>query len=220
MSQQLPQGYPPPKPGMSAGKAILIIFGVVMVLGIGSCLVCAGAAHNAVKEAEKTSPVAPTVANPASNTAAAPAAPAAVAPAAQASKIGDTIKFDDSEWSVIEAKDKGKTLKSNNQFEENAKSDGKFVLVHFKVKNTTNKEDRIMDGPKVVDSQGREFKNYDNEAFFIPNNTKTLGLEALPSSISKDFWAVYEVAPDSKGMSFEARALSAMGDKKLVALGF
>jgi hypothetical protein len=209
MSQQLPQGYPPPKSGMSAGKAILIIFGVVMVLGIGSCLVCAGAASHAVKEAAKSAPTS-------THGATTPTSAVAEPPA----KIGETVKFDDSEWTVLDAKDKGKALKSNNEFQEGAKTDGKFVLVHFKVKNTTNKEDRIMDGPKVVDSQGREFKNYDHEAFYIPKNASTLGFEALPSSLTKDFWAVYEVAADSAGMNFEARALSAMGDKKLVGLGF
>ncbi len=94
------------------------------------------------------------------------------------------------------------------------------MLVHFKVKNLTNKEDRIMDQPKVIDSKGREFSPYDHQAFFVPKNAKTLSLEALPPSLAKEFWGVYEVAADSAGLSYQARALALGGDKKLVALGF
>ncbi len=46
-----------------------------------------------------------------------------------------------------------------------------------------------------------------------------MGLKALPASITKEFQAVYEVPADAKSIKFQARALSAFGDKKLVDLG-
>jgi hypothetical protein len=57
--QQGQQGYPPPqappkKKGMSAGAVVLIIFGALMVLGMGTCLVCVGAATTATKVAPST----------------------------------------------------------------------------------------------------------------------------------------------------------------------
>ena len=138
----------------------------------------------------------------------------------QAYKIGDKITFEDSEWMIVSAKLLGKMARSNNQFQEDAVTDGKFILVSFKIKNLTNKEDRILNAPKLIDSQGREFKDYDNEAFYIPNNAKTLIMDALPSNITKQFYALYEVAADSKQLKFQARALSAFGDTVPVELGF
>jgi hypothetical protein len=135
-------------------------------------------------------------------------------------KIGDKITFDDSEWMVVSAKLLGKEAQSNNQFQKNAVTDGKFVLVSFKVKNLTNKEDRILDAPKLIDSKGREFKDYDGQMFYIPENAKTLVMDALPSNITKQFYALYEVAQDSKELKFQARPLSAFGDKVHVELGF
>lgn len=140
--------------------------------------------------------------------------------AKMAAKIGDTVKFKDSEWTVIKAEDKGTTLKSNNQFQEAAKSDGgKFIVVAFKVKNLGQKEERILDHPKLKDSQGSEFGTIDMQSIYIPDGKKTMGLEALPSSLVKEFWAVYEVAGDSKGLQFMAREVAMAGDTHPVDLG-
>ena len=160
---------------------------------------------------------APEVAQPPAQ-AAAPPAPSAPA-AAKVSMIGEKITFNDSEWIVTDAQIKGKSMKSNNPFQEDATTEGKFVIVAYKVKNLSNKEERILDTPKIVDSQGREFREYDKGAFYIPENGKTLIMDALPSGLQKQFYAVYEVADDAKGFKFQARALSINGDKKLLDLG-
>lgn len=133
-------------------------------------------------------------------------------------KIGDEIDFEDSKWVVLEAKNLGNEAKSNNQFQENAKSSGKFILVKFKVLNKTNKEERIMSHPKLIDSKEREFKNYDMQSSYIPKNAETLSMSALPSGIEKEFYAVYEVPSDATGLQFEARELAAFGDEQLVDL--
>ena len=148
----------------------------------------------------------------------APPAPTASA-AAKVSMIGEKITFNDSEWIVTDAQIKGKSMKSNNPFQEDATTEGKFVIVAFKIKNLSNKEERILDTPKIVDSQGREFREYDKGSFYIPENGKTLIMDALPSGLQKQFYAVYEVADDAKGFKFQARALSINGDKKLLDLG-
>lgn len=47
-----------------------------------------------------------------------------------------------------------------------------------------------------------------------------MALEALPSSMSREFGAIYEVPADAADLSFEARSLAAFGgDKARVALG-
>lgn len=128
--------------------------------------------------------------------------------AAKAAKLGDKVSFEDSEWTVLKAEDLGSEVKSNNQFQEGLKSDGaKYIRVSFKVKNLTKKEERVMDHPKLKDSQDREFGTVDSMMFFIPKGKKTMTLEAVPSSLEKEFWAVYEVPKDSKGLMFMAREL-------------
>jgi hypothetical protein len=99
-------------------------------------------------------------------------------------KIGEEVSFKDSKWTVLDAKDMGKTLKSNNQFQKDATTDGRFIQVHFKVTNTTNKEDRLVDLPKLIDSQSREYKHIDRQTFYLPEGGKAMG-GALPASITK-----------------------------------
>jgi zinc-ribbon domain len=144
---------------------------------------------------------------------------AAAAPEIQY-KIGDKVELSDSDWTVVGAKDSGKKLKSNNQFQEDAKTDGRFVVVNFRVVNKTPKEERIMDHPALVDSRGREFKDYDHQAFYLPEKAKTMEMEALPSSMPREFWAIYEVPADATGLRFGARELGFSPEKKYVALGF
>ncbi len=140
----------------------------------------------------------------------------------QTPKIGDEVSFKDSKWVVLKAEDKGTTLRSNNQFQGDAQTTGKFILVHFKVTNLDKKEQRIINTPKLIDSTGREFKDYDNQAFFIPDGAKTMAVEALPSSLTKEFYAVYEVPADAKGLRFQTRDLTSVfsPDYKLIDLGF
>jgi len=131
------------------------------------------------------------------------------APKADA-KMGDRVDFDDSTWVVLDAKNGGKTLKSNNQFQEAAKTDGKFVIVHFKVTNKTKKEERLLEQPKVVDSKGREFGHLDSEMFYIPDGKKTLALEALPPSMAREFYSVFEVPDDATGLKIPGARVGAL----------
>ncbi len=62
---QPPQGYgqgsppqPPPKKGMSTLTIVLIVIGVVLVFGAGSCFVCAWMAGSAAKSAVEAMPMA------------------------------------------------------------------------------------------------------------------------------------------------------------------
>ncbi len=87
-------------------------------------------------------------------------------------KIGEEVTFGDSKWTVLGAEDKGKVLPSRNQFQKDAKTDGKFILVRFKVTNTTNKPERLSITPKLIDSQGREFQQYDHQSFYLPEGLR------------------------------------------------
>jgi hypothetical protein len=135
-------------------------------------------------------------------------------------KLGETVTFDDSEWIVMEAKDLGKSIKSNSEFnEEQKKSDGRFVQVHYKVTNKGKKEEMLLDRPKVVDDKGREFGPIDMESFYVPAKAKTIGLDTLQPSMPKEYWTVIEVPADAKTLKFQVHGFSLLGDKKNVDIG-
>lgn len=135
-------------------------------------------------------------------------------------KIGETVTFDDSDWVVTEAKDAGKVLKSNSEFnEEEKKTDGRFIQVHYKVTNKGKKEEMLLDHPKVVDDKGREFGPIDMESFYVPAKSKSIGLDTLPPSMPREYWTVIEVPADAKGLKFEVHGFGLLGDKKTVDLG-
>lgn len=136
-----------------------------------------------------------------------------------ATKIGDKVTFDNAEWVVLEAKTRGNKLKSNNQFQEAKTTSGYFVEIKFQVTNTAKEEDRIMGGLSVRDSKGREFKEMDGQTFYLPKNSKTMGLEALPASMPKEFQAMFEVPPDAADLVFLTRSLGFSPDLTPVDLG-
>jgi hypothetical protein len=134
--------------------------------------------------------------------------------------MGETVTFDDSEWIVIEAKDAGKSIKSNSEFnEEEKKTEGRFIQVHYKVTNKGKKEEMLLDRPKIVDDKGREFGPIDMESFYVPAKAKTIGLDTLQPSMPKEYWTVIEVPADAKTLKFQVHGFSLLGDKKNVDLG-
>ena len=148
-----------------------------------------------------------------------PAAPKAEEKPAQ---VGDTITFDaDSEWVVEEAKDLGQKARSNNQFQEDLKTEGRFVQVKFSVKNLGPKEIRVFSNPEAQDSQGRRFKSIDMITFYIPKDAKSMSLEGVGPGLKKTYYTVYELPPDAADIQMEVwEAHKAFGgDKKLVTLG-
>jgi hypothetical protein len=139
-----------------------------------------------------------------------------------AAALGQEVPFKDCKWIVLDAKDMGKTLKPNNPFERAAVTEGRFILVHFKVTNTTKEEHRLLSTPKVLDSEGREFKELDRQNLYVPKDQKAMTLEALPAGVTKEFSGVYEVPADAKGLRFQTRDLTTFINPpyKLVEVGF
>lgn len=137
-------------------------------------------------------------------------------------KMGEAITFpDDSEWVVIEAKDAGKVLKSNSEFnDETKKTEGRFIQVHYKVTNKDKKEQMLIaDHPKIIDSQNREFSAIEGETYYVPAKAKTIMVATLQPSMPQEFWTVIEVPADAKTLKFQIHAFSLLGDKKQVDLG-
>ena len=121
--------------------------------------------------------------------------------------VGDKVSFSDSEWIVESAQVLG-YLHSSNEFVEDAKTAGKFIKVQFKVKNTTQDEQRIMTVPRLVDSAGRQFQQYDRQDAYLSEDQKSMAMESIPAGMTKTFFAIYELPTDSKNIQFETRALT------------
>ncbi len=130
------------------------------------------------------------------------------------------MKFDDSEWVIVEARDAGKELRSNSEFtDEVKKSEGRFILVHYKVTNLGKKEEMLLDRLKIVDSMGREFGPIDMESFYVPAHAKTIGLDALQPSLQREYWTAVEVAADAQRLKLQLHGFSLLGEKRTVDLG-
>lgn len=137
-------------------------------------------------------------------------------------KIGDEVLLSDSKWLVLKAEDKGNTLMAVSRFSKDATTTGKFVLVHFKVTNLSNKEVQI-DKAVLVDSQGREFSTFGDQYKYLPKEAKKLDIfNPLPASVPKEFYGIYEVPADANGLRFRARDMRPFDSReyKLVELGF
>ena len=139
---------------------------------------------------------------------------------ATAAKVGDTVTFEDSEWVVVEAKDAGKSVKGNSEFnQEEKKTEGRFIQVHYKVTNKGKKEEMLLDQPKLVDDKSREYGPMEGENAYIPAKARTITLDTLQPSLPKEYWTVFEVPADAKGLKFQFRGFSLLNDKKTVDLG-
>ena len=131
-------------------------------------------------------------------------------------KIGEVVKFPDSEWTVIEARNIGNTLSS---VLENKHTSGSFISVKFSVINKTNEEEQILETPQLVDSKGRKFKQMDDCALYLPEGANEMTLEQRPAGLSKTFYAIFEVPLDAAKLSFQARSLGFSPEYALIDIG-
>jgi hypothetical protein len=136
-------------------------------------------------------------------------------------KLGEQVKLDESAWTVIEAKDLGKSIKATSELFADEKKDttGKFVQVHYKVVNNGKKQETLLDTPKIVDSKSREFGPIQSESEYVPKGSKAAILETLQPSMEKDFYTIIEVPADATGLKVQVTGLGLLGDKKMVDIG-
>ena len=130
----------------------------------------------------------------------------------------DAVQVADAKWRVLEAHDLGRHAKSNNPFQSDASSSGRFIQVGFELESLATRPDRIYRHPRLSDSRGRSFDTIEDQVFYTPAGKRTIGGVDLPPNVPKEFWAVYEVAQDADALRFEARTLSQFGDAKWISL--
>ena len=129
-------------------------------------------------------------------------------------------RFDDCDWWILEARDAGQSVRSNSEFnDEEKKTDGRFIMVHYKLTNLGQKEEMMLDRAKIQDDKGREFGPVDMESFYVPGTSKTVGLDTLFPGKAQEYWTVIEVPADAKELRFKVHGFTLIGPQKLVALG-
>ncbi|MEO6418161.1 MAG: hypothetical protein ABIP39_02050 [Polyangiaceae bacterium] len=136
-----------------------------------------------------------------------------------AGKIGDRVAFEDSEWTVVEAKNVGQKIAQNGGPGAPRTTEGKFIQIHYRVTNLGKKEERLLDAPRVVDAKGRQFGRIELEAFYVPERSAAIGVDPIEPRQGKEFWTVIEVPLDATGLELELHGLGLFGPKKLVDLG-
>jgi hypothetical protein len=203
-------------------QGVLVLISTIIVVPIfiaiapilSSALV--GAAANSGSPESNSSPSSFAASQPSTRTAAASATPTR---GTSSYKIGDTVKFDDSECVVAAAEDTGSTLPGGGTFSSDKSTSGKFIIVKFRVTNTKNEEEAVIDTPKLVDSRGRKFEQMDDAQLYLPDGAAEMTLEQLPAGLTKTFYAIYEIPRDATGLSFEARSLGFNPDYARVDIG-
>jgi flagellar biosynthesis GTPase FlhF len=135
-------------------------------------------------------------------------------------KIGDEVKFKDSTWVVLSAREVGDTLKSSNEnFADDLHSeDGKYIYVKFKVTNERNEQDAIAITPAARDSKGRRYEELEQLAPYLQEGEKEIFGAPLPAGLGKTFVSIFEMPKDSEGVVFLARSLDVIKTEKAVVL--
>jgi hypothetical protein len=134
-------------------------------------------------------------------------------------RVGQQLKLDDSTWMVFDVKDVGKKIEPNNAFAETKETTGHFVLVRYKVTNTQKKPESILEPPKLVDDQSREYARLDSEAVYVPPKSQTLGIEQIDPRVEKEYATVFDAPADAKGLKLQVRGFSLIGEKRVIELG-
>lgn len=137
--------------------------------------------------------------------------------------LGEPVTFDDSQWVVLSAVNLGHVLRGPSvedvSLVEPKKSEGVFIKVKFKIKNTGSSEESILNTPKLKDTEGNEYEEMDDIAMYLAEGEDAMTLAQLPAHISKTFISIYEVPSEVKGLNFMTRSLAPLfTDYKPVSL--
>ena len=130
---------------------------------------------------------------------------AAVDSDAEPASINEAVDMGDSVWTVLEAVDHGGELSSHNEYIDDLTSDGRLVMIRVKVENKSNEQQRLFETPPIQDSEGRKFSQVDTQTMYVPEDSNTMLVDALPAGMSREYHAIYEIAPGAEGLQFMAK---------------
>jgi hypothetical protein len=218
------------KNGFGLGIGAMIGIGAVVVMCIcGMCVTCVGLAalgeQNAAPGSARLRATLPAVELPAPASAGgddqAPA-PASVggdqAPAPASVGVGQDALAGNIRWKVLEAKDLGNKLQSDNEFMEPLETSGRFVQVRVEVENRGT-EAAIFTDVNLVDNQGRKFEDNSDASIWFVDNKEHCILEQLNPNLPKVCTMIFELPAGATGLKFQAGDFSFTDNEVFVDLG-
>lgn len=139
-------------------------------------------------------------------------------PAPEAFTIGQDVIVGDVRWKILEAKELGQELKSDNQFIEAKTTSGKFILVRLEIENRKT-EAASYTGINAIDDKGRTFEVY-NEKFGFVEEDEACIFEQLNPNLTKVCSEIFELPADAKGIKVGVGDLELFGGAEaLIDLG-
>lgn len=140
-------------------------------------------------------------------------------PAPEAFTIGQDVIVGEIRWKILEAKELGQELKSDNQFIDAKTTSGKFILVRLEVENRKT-EAATYAGINAVDDKGRTFEVYSEKFGFVDEKESCI-FEQLNPNITKVYSEIFELPADAKGIRVGVGDLELFGgDEALIDVGF
>ncbi len=124
--------------------------------------------------------------------------------------IGEAVDMGDSVWTVLAVEDRGSELESPNEYIDSRETEGTHVWVKVKVENNSNDQQRLFETPTIRDADGRNFSQVDTQTIYLEEGVDTMIAEPIPAGMSKEFEAIYEVAPGAEDLQFMARDFAIM----------
>lgn len=134
-------------------------------------------------------------------------------------KINEKVTVDKVEWTLLEAKDMGKTLKAKDKFYNDcAAESGKYVYVKFKIKNN-DKDISSISNVDLLDSDKNEYKTSSDVYSCIEDDIFIL--ENINPGLEKTFVGVYEVPSNAKDFRLKVGDLNFFTNNySYISLGF
>ena len=128
-------------------------------------------------------------------------------------EVGEDVIIKDMRWKILEVKDLGNTLKSDNQFTEDLTTSGKFIMVRFEYENQ-GKKMKSLSTVNIIDNKDREYTPSSDAYSFISDKERIILLENINPGIIKIGVAIFDVAPDANGLKYVASDLELFSNEK------
>jgi hypothetical protein len=196
-------------PVKKSNNALWILAGTAVFLFAGCCvffLVLSALTPDSPRQVKATSESGQTNQQP------------AVSQQQQVAPMGQDVKVGDVRWKVLEARELGRELKSDNQFVESKTTSGRFIQVRFEIENQ-GAEPLNYGGVDILDDKGRTFNPFQERFYFIPDGEECL-IDQLNPNLSKVCLEIFELPPDAKGLRLVVGDLKLFGsDEQQFILG-
>jgi hypothetical protein len=120
--------------------------------------------------------------------------------AAQAVALGQAVMIRRVSWTAVEVTDRGQVLPANPRTPSTLKTQGRFVMVHYRLLNNGDRETETLDAPDLIDTRQRHFRPHEDDYDYLALGAHTFRSQKAPPGVPFDCWSIYDVAADAEGL--------------------